>query len=141
VLDGAWRTNAGLVGVLSAGLPATDGPLGPISRLLELCLQTTEVLDTGRRGRPVAPAGVDWARVALPWPSAGGSRLYAVVRPASSGRTIGPDEDGASHAYDARVVDPAGNVYLDVRGCRTTESARRCLADPAALAALRAGIA
>ena len=41
---------------------------------------------------------------------AGGARLYALVTPVDGGA-----------AFDAQVLDDAGNVYVDLRGYRTVQ--------------------
>ena len=135
VLERAWRTNAAAVGLMASGLPPASGALVTAPRLFELCVQTAEVLDTGLHGRLAAPVGVDCVRLVQPADGANGSRRYAIVRPAS-------DADGqvrgAVETYDARVVDEGGNVYLEVRGCRTAAVEA---AHPAGLATFRDAMA
>ena len=136
VLEGAWRLNSAAVGLVAAGRPSGGDQLVTAPRLFEACVQMSEVLDTGLSGRLAAPVGVERVGLACPPAAADGARLYAIVRPASDGSVrASPGED----TFDARVVDERGNVYLDVRGCRTAGTGTA--ADPAGIAALRDAMA
>jgi malonyl CoA-acyl carrier protein transacylase len=139
VLERAWRTNAAVVGLMARAPEPAGEPLFTAPRLFELCVQTAEVLDTGRRGCLAEPIHVDRVRLARPAAAANGSRLYAVVRPAAA-EGVEREADGEIHTYDARVLDEGGNVYLDLHGCRTAPMAGAIRAEPAHLAALRDGI-
>jgi hypothetical protein len=135
VLAGAWRTNAAAVGQLAPARSDGEDALVSAPRLVELCLQTAQVFETGRRGRLAAAVAVDRLILAGPGSVANGSRLYAVVRPSSDNRAS--DERAAS--FDGSVVDDAGRVYLEMRGCRTV--ALDGAPDAAGLAAFRNAMA
>jgi NAD(P)-dependent dehydrogenase (short-subunit alcohol dehydrogenase family) len=112
VLESAWKNGSGVVGLFADALPPNHEPaerptlVSP--RLVELAFQTAGVLELGTRGVMGLPLRVARVR-ALRAPGAAGGRLYAVVTPGPGG------------AFDARVVDADGNVYLAVEGYRTVE--------------------
>jgi hypothetical protein len=113
VLESAWRVNGAAVGLMADALPPSHEPpdrtLLMAPRLIELCFQTAGVLEMGTSGRMGLPIHLNRVSLVRPPEAASGARLYAVVRPAA-------ESEGA---YDARVVDERGNVYLDLSGYRT----------------------
>jgi acyl transferase domain-containing protein/acyl carrier protein len=111
VLDGAWRAGDGVTGLMSGALPP-DGmertAAGLAPRLLELCFQTAGVLEIARQGRMGLPLHVERVSLLRRPEAADGRRLLAMVAPRPDG------------AFDAEVVDEAGDVYLSLRGYRTS---------------------
>jgi hypothetical protein len=111
VLDCVWRAGEGVAGLMSASLPpdGLDGSAGRLApRLLELCFQTAGVLEIARQGRMGLPLQMEQVRLLRRPEAADGRRLLAVVTPRPDG------------AFDAEVLDDAGDVYLSVRGYRTS---------------------
>jgi hypothetical protein len=112
VLDRVRVEGRSAVGLMAKDLPPNAVPeaaeelIAP--RLLELCFQTAgiwEVLAKERLALPTSFRSVVRHRGAE---EAKGKRLYALVE-ATSDEPI----------FDARVVDEAGNVYLELEGYRT----------------------
>jgi hypothetical protein len=112
VLGGVQRQGETVVGKLAADLPAFTGAprtMLTLPRLLELCLQTAGVWEIGKTGVLALPTAIERAVVhRLP---AENGRLYAEIEP----RQAGTDD----LSFDGRVVDEAGNLYLEVQGYRT----------------------
>ena len=111
VLEQAWRDGRRVVGKLAANLPAHHVPsekwtlIDP--RQIELCFQTAglwEMSALGKLGLPQHIRQVSFLR-AVDTPM---SSLYAVVTPAADGS-----------AFDAEVIDQAGNRFLQLSGYRT----------------------
>ena len=113
VLESAWKNGSGVVGLLAEPLPPNHVPDAPVllaPRLVELAFQTAGVLDLGTAGRMGLPLHVERVRLVRA-PETATGRLHAVVTPSRAG-------DGA---FEVRVVDADGNVYLAVDGYRTVE--------------------
>jgi hypothetical protein len=113
VIDRAWRQGSVVIGRLSEALPPNhipeDRPVLMAPRLIELCFQTAglwEIAQSGRLGLPWRVTSVTTHRSA----EAARGRVMAVVQPGSDG------------SFDARVVDEAGNLLVDLVGYRTVES-------------------
>jgi malonyl CoA-acyl carrier protein transacylase len=111
VLERAWRSDHGPVGLFATGLP--DDHLPPerrevvSPRLIELFFQTAGIWEIGRHGRFGLPQHV--GRIVLhPALDAPQGRVEALVEPGDAG-------------FDGRVVDAAGSVLVELRGYRTVE--------------------
>ena len=96
---------------LAEDLPASHRPadrrLVMAPRLIELCFQTAGIWEMGTTGRMGLPSRVGRVSV-LRSPEEAEGRLHAVVWP-------------GDHAFDASVVDEAGNVFVVVEGYSTVE--------------------
>jgi NAD(P)-dependent dehydrogenase (short-subunit alcohol dehydrogenase family) len=112
VLDGVQSDGTGVVGRYSDHLPPMADQevqtlVAPL--LIELCLQTAGVWEIGKTGVLALPSTIECVRVhGLP---ANGGQLYAEIAP----RQGAADE----LAFDARVIDENGVVYLELEGYRT----------------------
>ena len=129
VIDFAWRDGSKVFGRLAEDLPPNHAPAGQTlqmsPRLIELCFQTAglwEIGESGRIGLPWRVASVS----AHPSAETAEGRILAIVQPAADG------------SFDAKVVDEAGNVLVDVAGYRTVESPSGV--EPEVLARLRTGL-
>ncbi len=104
-------TGTDTVGVLPAQLPLdhepAEAPLLLSPRLIELCFQTAGLREMRATGHLGLPQHVDYLEAAGELRRAVG-RLSAVV------------VDGPGGAFDAQVVDEAGNAYVRLSGYRTT---------------------
>jgi hypothetical protein len=112
VLGGVQRQGESVVGKLAADLPAFTGAprtMLTLPRLLELCLQTAGVWEIGKTGVLALPTAIE--RVVVHKMPDNGETLYAqmAARP-------GTDDE---LAFDGRVVDEKGQVYLELSGYRT----------------------
>jgi hypothetical protein len=108
VVGSAWRGAHGLAARLAEGLPANHAPMdkpvviGP--RLIELCFQAAGLDEVITSGRLALPTHVE--------------RVRFFTRPVESEglvATAEPAEDG----YRCAVVDPRGQVILQIGGYRT----------------------
>ncbi|MFN2130483.1 MAG: SDR family NAD(P)-dependent oxidoreductase, partial [Anaerolineae bacterium] len=112
VLDGVQSDGMRVVGRYSDHLPPMADQevqtlVAPL--LIELCLQTAGVWEIGKTGVLALPSAIERVRVhGLP---ANGGQLYAEIAP----RQGTADEV----AFDARVIDENGMVYLELEGYRT----------------------
>ncbi|HLY16395.1 MAG TPA: SDR family oxidoreductase [Bryobacteraceae bacterium] len=110
VLERAWIDGHRTVGQFYTGLPANhyppEKPLAISPRAIELCFQAAALQEVAAQGRIGLPLQV--ARVTA-WrsPELSDGPLYAVITP-----------DPRADAYDAELVDAAGNRYLELRGYR-----------------------
>jgi NAD(P)-dependent dehydrogenase (short-subunit alcohol dehydrogenase family) len=87
----------------------SDRPLTMEPRLMELCFQAAGLYEMVVQRRMGLPQHLD--RVCLHRaPESGAGPIFAVVKPAP---------DGAS--FDIDVMDPAGNLYLEMKGYRTVQ--------------------
>jgi malonyl CoA-acyl carrier protein transacylase len=109
VLDGVRLEEGGAIGVMRRELPPNakepDAAELVAPRLLELCFQTAGLMDIVERdvfGLPAGIGSVTLYRTAAP----PGAALFAEVRRAGG------------DAFDARVVDAEGEVYLELSGYR-----------------------
>ncbi len=128
VLDGVQSSDGRVVGRFNASLPpVTAQPASTLTLplLIELCLQTAGVWEIGRTGTMALPVALD--RVILHRTEVNGDALYAdmIPRQGSNGHLC----------FDGRVVDGAGNVYLELEGYHTAPLSR--LDDESLLAPLR----
>jgi hypothetical protein len=79
-------------------------------RLIELCFQTAGLWEMATKGVMALPLAIGSVTTYSQPEAAEGGRLYALATPV---------DDGA--AFDAQVVDEAGNVYVDLKGYRTVQ--------------------
>jgi hypothetical protein len=111
VLERAWRSEQGPVGLLASDLPSdhapADDPETASPRLIELVFQTAGIWEIGCHGRFGLPERVD--RVVLHPADQPHGRVEAVVE--------ANDEGG----FDGRVVDEDGSILVEVHGYRTVE--------------------
>ena len=102
------------LGLLAADLPPDSTPVETAQqinpRLLELCFQTAGVWEIAQSEQMGLPSSLERVVVYRPFAAANGAQIYAVVTPVEGGA-----------AFDARVVDEHGNVYLDLTGYRTAK--------------------
>jgi hypothetical protein len=112
------------VGLMAEGLPANHASgqrLAVAPRLIELCFQTAGIWQMLAEHRMGLPAHIDRVTV-LRSPESAEGRLYAVV-----------NAHAHEGAFDAEVVDAAGNRFLEMTGYRTVT-----VPDPVNLEALEA---
>jgi hypothetical protein len=102
------------IGMLAADLPPDSAPVQAEHlvdpRLLELCFQTAGVWEIVHSEQMALPSSLENLEVYRHLEEAKGAQLYAVVTAIDGGAS-----------FDARVVDDAGNVYLDLFGYRTAK--------------------
>jgi acyl transferase domain-containing protein len=120
VIKNAWRAGEEVVGLFAENLPANhepkDLPTVIAPRLIELCFQTAGLWEMGTKSRMGLPYQID--RVTFLRNMSGKEdSMYTVVTPDANG------------AFDARVVDAKGNVYLKLQGYRTMELPEKIEAD------------
>ncbi len=110
VVDAAWRDGDRVVGRLAEDLPPNhrpdNAPLLVEPRLIELCFQTSGILELGMTGRLALPLRV--GRVSLHPVADQVGRWKAVVTPRADGRGV-----------DAVVVDDLGHVRIGVEAYET----------------------
>jgi len=87
-----------------------DAPTLMAPRLIELCFQTAGIWEMANKGVMALPLGVGAVTVYRQPEQANGARLFALVKALDGGA-----------AFDAQVLDEAGNVYVDLRGYRTVQ--------------------
>jgi 3-hydroxymyristoyl/3-hydroxydecanoyl-(acyl carrier protein) dehydratase len=131
VLERAWLAERRIVGQMPAALPPhhhpPEQPLLMAPRLIELCLQTAGIWEMDAEGQLGLPLHADRVRL-FRAPNPGDGPLFAVVEPGAD-----------SQSFDARVVDPSGNCYVQLSGYRTVSLSG--LADREPLKALHAAMA
>ena len=102
------------IGLMADKLPPNTSPAEVASvmapRLIELCFQTAGVWDIQTTGTMALPLGIANVTAYRQPNEADGRRLYALVEASDGGA-----------AFDARVVDEAGRVYVDLKGYRTVD--------------------
>jgi hypothetical protein len=112
VLDGVELADGRAVGVMAAGLPPDVAPADAEKvidpRMIELCFQTAGAWLLARKETMALPSRVDSISVPDPPPAPPGRSLFALV-----------DALGGGEAFDAKVVDDQGRVYLELSGYRT----------------------
>jgi hypothetical protein len=122
VLEGVRLDAAHAVGLMAANLPPETSPAAARTlvapRLIELCFQTAGILEMKEHERLGLPTAIRSVAVFRRPDQANGRRLYAEVW-----------HNGSPEEYEARVVDEAGDVYVELHGYRT-------IALPGRLAAL-----
>jgi hypothetical protein len=121
VLEQVWLDESNssvVVGKLARPLPAATSPVDAANltayRLVELCLQTAGVWEMKTKGVLALPLGIDRLVVYHSESESQASQdtpaVYALVEPVEAG-----------DAFNARVVDECGTVYLEMTGYRTIE--------------------
>ncbi|MBW7958150.1 MAG: SDR family NAD(P)-dependent oxidoreductase, partial [Candidatus Promineofilum sp.] len=112
VLERAGVEGDTAIGLMTVDLPPNTNPGDAASvmapRLIELCFQTAGVWDIQTNGTMALPLGLESVTVYRQPVEANGRRLYALVNALDGGE-----------AYQALVVDEAGEVYVDLKGYRT----------------------
>jgi acyl transferase domain-containing protein/NAD(P)-dependent dehydrogenase (short-subunit alcohol dehydrogenase family) len=114
VLERAWVESDRAVGLMADGLPANTAPdeieslVAP--RLIELCFQTAGLWEMASKGVMALPLAVGSVTTYRRLETAAGRRLYALITPVEGGA-----------AFDAQVVDEAGDVYVELNGYRTVQ--------------------
>lgn len=112
VVNSAWKTSSGLIGMVSPDLPPNHVPsdletlVSP--RLIELCFQTAGLWELASQAKMGLPYGIDQVKV-MGLPDATELGLFAVVTPKADG------------SFDAELSDGQGNVYLSFSGYRTMQ--------------------
>jgi hypothetical protein len=98
--------------MMMRGLPPNAAPPGVeeliAPRLLEFCFQTAGIWEVSAKERLALPTAFRSVVRRRGEEDADGKRLYALV-----------EATGDEPVFDARVVDEAGNVYLELEGYRT----------------------
>ncbi len=114
VLERAGVEGERVIGLMSDHLPPNSNPADALSlmapRLIELCFQTAGIWEMTTQHVMALPLGIGSVTVYRQPESAAGQRLYALVTARDAGA-----------AFDAQVVDTAGNVYLQLTGYRTVQ--------------------
>ncbi len=114
VLDCVQSSEGAVLGRLRADLPAftyAQQPLETAPILVELCLQTAGIYEVGLTGSLSLPSAIGRLKV-YPQPEAAVSPLFARVVPSRL-----PD---GGLSFRAWVTDPAGRVFLEMDGYRTS---------------------
>ena len=114
VLDCVQSSEGVVLGRLRADLPAftyAQQPLETAPILVELCLQTAGIYEVGLTGSLSLPSVISCLKV-YPQPEAAASPLFARVVPSRL-----PD---GGLSFQAWVTDPAGRVFLEMDGYRTS---------------------
>ncbi len=110
VIDRARVKDNGAIGLLPAELPPNASPANAVSimspRLIEACFQLAGVWKIATQQQMALPLSIGSVTSYRQWEEAQG-RLYAAVTT--------PDGE----AFDAHVIDEAGNVYVELKGYRT----------------------
>jgi hypothetical protein len=113
VIGDVEATERGARGRMRASLPPALAEPGWATlfspRVVELCLQTAGVYELGTSGRMALPAAIE--RVVTHGVPPEAAELTAEVQPR-------PAEGGV--AFDARVCDAEGRVYVELEGYRTS---------------------
>ncbi len=100
------------VALMADGLPPNSAPDMPMliaPRLIELCFQAAGMWEMATQRAMALPAAIESVTIHRQPERAEGRRLYALVTAIDSGAS-----------YDVQVVDTDGNVYVDLRGYRTS---------------------
>ena len=100
------------VALMVDGLPPNSAPDAPMliaPRLIELCFQAAGMWEMVTHRAMALPAAIGSITIHRQPERAEGRRLYALVAAIDGGAS-----------YDVQVVDTDGNVYVDLRGYRTS---------------------
>ncbi len=112
VLEGVLVDGETAWGLLAKDLPPNAEPPNAAAlvapRLIELCFQTAGIWEVGAKKRLALPAALASVRVFGDEEDAKSKRLWAVVTALDGGAS-----------FDGRVVDEAGNVFVELLGYRT----------------------
>jgi NAD(P)-dependent dehydrogenase (short-subunit alcohol dehydrogenase family) len=113
VLDAAQSSREDVLGRFNKRVVAesggTNSPLAT-PMLIELCFQTAGLWEAGATGNLALPSSVGSISV-YPQPL-NGVPIYAEVTPRECGQNL---------AFDARVVDASGNVFVEMENYRTSQ--------------------
>jgi hypothetical protein len=111
VVERAWMEGGRVVGRMPKELPPNHyparRPLAMAPRLIELCFQTAGLWEIAEQNRMGLPRHIDLVRLCR-LPEGEPGPFYAIVTPRPDGG-----------AFDADVVDDAGNLYVQLRGYGT----------------------
>jgi acyl carrier protein/NAD(P)-dependent dehydrogenase (short-subunit alcohol dehydrogenase family) len=114
VLDRAQVLNGVAIGRMADQLPPNSVPAeaeGLVApRLIEFCFQTAGIWEIATNGVMALPQAIESVTIYRQPEEANGQRLYALVEAVEAGK-----------AFNARVVDEAGRVYLEMRGYHTVQ--------------------
>jgi hypothetical protein len=114
VLERATLAGDRAVGLMAHELPPNSQPADAATlmapRLIELCFQTAGVWEMANKGVMALPLGIGAVTTYRQPEAAGGARLCALVTA----------RDGGA-AFDARVVDESGNLYVELQAYRTVQ--------------------
>jgi hypothetical protein len=112
VMENSWRSGKEIMGSFAGNLPANhepaDRPTLAAPRLIELCFQTAGIYELAGKARMGLPYQIAQVQFLKP-PEEGKQKLLAAV-------TSEPDG-----AFDAQVLDEMGEIYMTLRGYRTSE--------------------
>ena len=107
VVSSAWRVDDAAVAQMASDLPPNNQPADVATqaqpRVIELCLQTAGLWESGREGRMALPTHVDRAVI---FPRSSGEGLVATAREVGDG-------------FDCVVTDASGTVVVRLEGYRT----------------------
>jgi hypothetical protein len=112
VLEAAQSYHSSVLGRLNKDLVIdSSGKPGPMSTplLIELCFQTAGLWEAGATGTLALPASV--GKLTVYSRPMNGVPIYAEVKPRECEGTL---------AFDARVLDSKGNVFVEVEDYRTS---------------------
>jgi malonyl CoA-acyl carrier protein transacylase len=115
VIEDAWRSGTGATARIAEALPANHAPAElptlTAPRLVESCFQTAGLWELGAHGKMGLPQHVDRVTPRLGLAQAEGRALFAIAERVQA--------EGDAGAYDARIVDAEGRVYVEIHGYRT----------------------
>ncbi len=112
VLDAAQSSREDVLGRFNKRVVAeSGGSTSPLATpmLIELCFQTAGLWEAGATGTLALPSSV--GSISLYPQPLNGVPIYAEVRPRECGQDL---------AFDARVVDASGNVFVELENYRTS---------------------
>jgi len=113
VMENSWRAGGEVVGTFNNNLPANHAPADlpalVAPRLIELCFQTAGISEMAGSATMGLPHHIDEVEFLRPPRKKAKGHYYAAVTSHDEG------------AYNARVVDDEGNVYMTMRGYRTMQ--------------------
>jgi 3-oxoacyl-(acyl-carrier-protein) synthase/NAD(P)-dependent dehydrogenase (short-subunit alcohol dehydrogenase family) len=114
VLERAWVEGDQAIGLMADDLPADttpdEGEAQMMPRLIELCFQTAGLWEMATKGVMALPLAIGSVTTYGQPETVAGRRLYALATARDGGV-----------AFDAQVVDEAGNVYVDLKGYRAVQ--------------------
>jgi len=112
VIESAWRDADTIVAAFAQGLPANhepaELPTAVSPRHIEMCFQTASLMGLAQQARMGLPYSFDELKVAA-LPAGEATKVFSVISQASDG------------AYDAKLVDEKGNVWMTLHGYRTMD--------------------
>lgn len=112
VLDVSWKTGKNVLGLLNKDLPANHIPETQktiaMPRLIELCFQTAGIVEMGAKSKMGLPSQI--AQLSI----------YNNIDEKKKTLTAVVNEV-KDDAFNAKVVDSTGNVYLELKGYKTMQ--------------------